>query len=109
MINTKLSENDQSLIELVALEVPWFIVCSEFHHEYGSAEALVLRLFELRHLELLEINPSEPTGDVTPEALVSDALANDCYEDCQFPALSSWVIVATALGFEQVRDRLKPA
>ena len=104
---TKLSENDLQVLELVALEVPWFIVCSEFHHKYGSAEALALRLYELRHLELLEIESSELGGDVTLQALVSDAIANGCYEDCDFPSRSGWVIVATAQGFEHVQSRFR--
>lgn len=102
-----LTELDKELLELLALEVPWDMVCGEFHEQYGSPGALARRLFELCHAELATISSRAPgESETSPGALEADALMNACYADlaAQEPR---WDIVATDDGYERIKVRLK--
>ena len=103
----EVSELDKDVLELVALEVSWEMVCGEFYERFGSADLLAKRLFELRQGELLSITATDADGDILDyRQLVADALAHDCYEDSDLSRAPRWRIVATDKGFEHVRGRL---
>jgi hypothetical protein len=102
-----LEENDKNLLELATLQVPWYMVCGEFHRKYGSAHALAWRLMELREAGLIEVRGNNAAGTpVSAEDLEADALANDCYEDLENTREPEWQIVATDLGVELIEERL---
>ena len=101
----ELTELDLDLLEVAAMQVPWYMVCGEFHARYGSAGALVRRLFELREAGLLVIR-GKPAHEPTPEALETDALAHGCYEEFESSRDPIWDIVATDLGYGHVEQRL---
>ena len=48
---------DRELLELAVLKVPWYMVCGDFHHRYGSAGALARRLFELSDRGTMSLHP----------------------------------------------------
>ena len=100
------SEVDEELLELAAVQVPWYMVCADFHAPYGSAEALVRRLFELREAGLLVIHAARRGAPVSAEAMVADALDHGCYEDFESSREPRWEIVATDAGYDRIRARL---
>ena len=100
----ELSETDKDLLELVTLQVPWYMVCGEFHRKYGSPAKLAWRLMELREAGLLELRGGEQP--VSAEDLEADALANNCYDDLEDTREPEWHIVATDRGVERIEDRL---
>ncbi len=101
-----LASVDEDLLELAAVQVPWYMVCADFHEPYGSADALVRRLFELREAGLLTIHPARRGAPITHDAMVADALEHGCYEDFESSREPRWEIVATDAGYERIRDRL---
>ena len=102
-----LNEIDRELLELAVLKVPWYMVCGDFHHRYGSAGALARRLFELSDAGLVNIRENPPGDDVpSPEALETDAIANNCYDDFDSSRGSRWEIMATDRGFAAVEEDL---
>ena len=103
----QLSAQDEELLELVALKVPWHMVCGDFHERFGSPGALARRLLELRSAGFLTITPNSPGTTRTAEALEEDALDNDCYEDVEFDAEATWSIFITQTGLEAISGRLK--
>ena len=104
-----LTELDKELLESLALELPWEIVCDEFQQRYGSPGALARRLCELQHVELLTIR-SRASGELETSAgaLETDAVANSCYADITGTSKLGWDIAATDNGFEVVKERLRP-
>ncbi len=103
----ELSETDKNLLELVTLQVPWYMVCGEFHRPFGSPGALARRLMELRDAGVLEVRGTSSTGaPVAAADLEADALANDCYEDLESTREPGWHVVATDAGVELIADRL---
>ena len=103
----KLTELDKDLLELLALQVPWYMVCGEFHERYGSPGALARRLFALRDAELVSIRVKESTeAKLSPEALEADALSNECYDNLEATREPIWYMVSTDRGYELVKDRL---
>jgi len=103
-----LTELDKKLLELLALEAPWDIVCAEFHEWYGSPGALALRLFELYHADLVTIrSTASGESEMSPSALETHALRNSCYADPADITEQGWSIVATDAGFQTIKDRLK--
>jgi hypothetical protein len=102
-----LSELDKRLMELLTLQVPWYMVCGEFHEEYGGPQALAARLAEMEHEELIVIRDTQTRGvPVSADVLANDALANDCYESLEETREPRWDVVATDAGFKLVEDRL---
>lgn len=102
-----LSEIDRELLELAVLKVPWYMVCGDFHHRYGSPGALIRRLFELSDAGLVHIREKTPGDDrPSPEALETDAVENDCYDDFDSSRGSRWEIMATDRGFAAVEEDL---
>jgi hypothetical protein len=102
----QLTEHDLGLLELAAVQVPWQMVCGEFHERFGSPGALALRLFEMRDAGLLIIRTAGAESRIAADVLEADALANGCYEDFGWSGEPRWELVATEQGYEQVRDRL---
>ena len=103
----ELSDLDLELLEVAAVQVPWYMVCGEFHERYGSPAELVRRLFEMREAGLLHIR-GKPDARPTPAAMVADALAHDCYEDFESSREPLWDIVATDAGYTRIEQRLGP-
>lgn len=66
-----LSEQDQELLELTALKVPWHMVCGDLHHQFDSVQAMAERLTELRDAGFITILPSgEDAEEVSTSGLV---------------------------------------
>ena len=102
-----LSEVDKDLLELTVLKVPWYMVCGDFHRRYGSAGVLARRLFELSDAGLLSIEKKTPADDEpSPEALESDAVENDNYDDFDSSRGARWEIISTDRGFAAVEEDL---
>jgi hypothetical protein len=95
----------RELLEYVAQEEPWHIVCAVFHHRFPSPEAFIQTIFELRNRRLITISPERGTDvDATPEALLRDAEAQNFYEDVDWPEGPVWNLLATDAGYELVAD-----
>ena len=105
----QLDENDEQILELGALQAPWYMICGEFHRRFGGPGALARRLHELQHLGVLEVRCSAPHGE-TPDAgrLEADALAHDCYDELDATHDPQWEIVTTDKGMLAIRARLEP-
>ena len=94
----------KELLEYVAQEEPWHIVCAVFHYRFPSLDALVQTLFELRDRKLLTISTDRGTEvEATPEALLRDAEAHDFYEEVDWPEGPVWNVIATSAGYDLVR------
>ena len=103
-----LTNLDKELLELLALQVPWYMVCGEFHERYGSAARLAQRIVELQHAEILEIRSKDRSAPpVSAQDLERDALENDCYDDLEATREPQWTLVATEKGFRLIEDRLR--
>lgn len=63
-----LTDLDREVMELLALRVPWYMVCGEFHGRYGSPGALARRLFELHDAGLVEVR-GKADAETSPAAL----------------------------------------
>ena len=101
-----LDARDEELLELAALQVPWFMVCGELHARYGSAGLLARRLMEMVHEGLLELRsgPGEPMPDA--RTLEADAVEQDCYRDLERTRDPRWTITATDRGMALIAHRL---
>lgn len=103
----ELTELDRELLEVLTLEIPWYMVCGEFHTRYGGAEALIARLLQLQRAGLLRLrNIDSPQAAITAEMLLDDARRNDCYQDIEDTREPHWDLVATDRGFALVAHRL---
>ena len=109
MSEFELSESDEQVLELAALQAPWYMICGEFHGTYGGPGALARRLYELQGWGLVEVRSSAARGD-SPDArrLEADALAHDCYEELDATHDPKWEVVTTDKGMLAISDRLKP-
>ena len=105
---TELSDDDEELLELVVLEVPWYMVCGDFHERYGTPGRLAERLLELHVAGLLTIRPTDAaTTEVTAQQLERDALDHGCFDDVATDWESLWDIKITETGFSRIEKRLK--
>ena len=103
----ELTETDRELLELVTLQVPWYVVCGDFHRRFGSPGALARRIMELEYGGLLEVRETTPgAGKPSAEALERDALEHGCYDDLTDTWEPMWEIMATDEGFAMIEDRL---
>jgi hypothetical protein len=105
----ELSETDEQLLELAALQVPWYMICGEFHRHYGGPGALARRLYELQGWGVLEVRSSSRNGsEPSAQRLEADALAHECYEELDATHDPRWEIVTTDAGMLAIRARLEP-
>jgi|GEM_PF-6679498 len=103
----ELSRTDRDLLQLTAIEVPWPMVCAEFHSSYGSVESLVARLFELLDAGLISVSgKSGAEAAPDPLALCAEALAHGNFEAPDLVAESSWCIAATNAGYALIKAEL---
>jgi len=103
----KLTELDKELLDLLALEAPWPMVCFDFHVRFGSANALARRLSELERAGLLELRSSAPgESHISAAALEADASLNANYDGFAHLKEHRWALVATNSGFAAIADRL---
>ncbi len=106
----ELNRTDKELLQLVAIEVPWPMVCGEFHTLYDSVDELVRRLFQLRDEGVVRISTVEDGTDgesfPDPAALRNEALVHGNFEDIELLVESVWRIVATAAGFALIKADL---
>ncbi len=103
----ELSRIDRDLLQLVAIESPWPMVCGEFHGRYGSVDELVRRLFELLGGGLVQIACGEGGASVPdPDVLCSEAVAHGNFEDIELMTESAWCIVATSKGYALIETEL---
>jgi hypothetical protein len=104
---TELSSIDKELLQLVAIEVPWAMVCGEFHGRYDSVDELIVHLFQLQNEGLIEIsNNSDPDMFANPEVLRNEALAHGNFEDIETLEASAWRIAATSAGYDRIKSEL---
>ena len=102
-----LTDLDGELLELLALESPWFTVRDEFESRYGSTGALARRLMELQHEELLVIRPKAGGQGVPSVAVLeADAALDAGIHPVDAIGAARWTVVATERGFAAVEDRL---
>ena len=109
MKTIELSDADKQILETAALQVPWYMICGDFHRVYGGPGALARRLYEMQHEELLQVRSSSADG-TTPSAerLEADAIAHNCYEDLESTQDPCWEILTTDHGMAAIGDRLDP-
>ena len=103
----ELSRIDKDLLQLVAIEVPWPMVCGEFYERYNSVDELVRRLFQLRDEGLLQISNNEDLESFpNPAMLRSEASVHGNFEDIESLVASVWRIVATSAGYDLIKAEL---
>ena len=103
----ELSRIDKDLLQLVAIEVPWPMVCGEFHGSYGSVDELVRRLFELLGGGLVQIaSVEDEESSPGPASLRNEAKAHGNFEDINLLAESPWRIVATSKGYALIETEV---
>ena len=105
----ELNEIDEQILELGALQAPWYMICGEFHRQYGGPGVLARRLYELQGWGLVEVRCCAAHA-VPPNAqrLEADALAHDCYENLDATRDPQWEVVTTDKGMLAIRARLEP-
>ncbi len=102
-----LNRSDKDMLQLLAIEVSWPMVCGEFHESYGSVEALVKRLFEFKDQGLVQITSSDDKQLLAvPAALCSEAENHGNYNDIELMAESGWSIAATNKGYALIKTEL---
>ena len=101
------SELDLELLEVLTLQVAWYMICGEFANRYGGPGPLATRLTELRDGGLVSIrNMDNPARKITAAELEADAIDNNCYEDLEETRDPLWDMVATDSGYALVAARL---
>lgn len=109
MSEYELNEIDEQILELGALQAPWYMICGEFHSSCGGPGALARRLYELQGAGLLEVRSCAPHGDVpNAQRLEADALAYDCFDDPDATHDPKWEIVTTDQGMAAIDARFEP-
>ncbi|MFZ2642152.1 MAG: hypothetical protein WA117_14230 [Verrucomicrobiia bacterium] len=100
---------DKDILEYVANEEPWHILCGVFYHRFKDPAELVQRVFRLREEGLISISKGSRTSiEPNPDAFLTDARAHDWHEDSVVAEDSTWWdIVATEMGFEHVKKRFR--
>ena len=102
----QVSDVDLELLEVLTLQVPWYMICGEFADRYGGPGPLARRLFELAHADLIRIrDTARPDHAITAADLEADAIANDCYEDLDDTREPLWDMMATDKGYALVKQR----
>ena len=99
---------DKDILEYVANDEPWHIVCGAFYHQFENPRELIDRIFRLYDVGLLEISKSlYKNVEPTPELFEKEAMENNWFEDKNYTEGLWWDIQATEKGFEYVKDRFR--
>jgi hypothetical protein len=93
---------DKDLLEFVANDEPWHIVCKTFRPKLQVPAELISRVVRLRDAGLITFRPASA---VSADDLLADALANNWHKDTDWPNGPLWNIVTTEQWFQYVRDR----
>ena len=102
-----LTELDKELLDLLALEVPWPMVCFDFHARFGSVAALARRLCELEQAGLVVLESSTPgESRISAAALEADASRNANYDGFTHLKEHPWAMAVTESGFDAIAARL---
>ncbi|MEM7407246.1 MAG: hypothetical protein AAF458_18240 [Pseudomonadota bacterium] len=104
----QINEIDLELLEVLTLQVPWYMICGEFADRYGGPGPLARRLLELQAAEYIRIRDTgRPDHQITVAELEADALANNCYEDLDDTREPQWDMMATEQGYALVKQRFE--
>lgn len=102
----ELSKLDLELLEVLTLQVPWYMICGEFASRYGGAGPLAQRLMAMQHAHLIAIRDVRRDSHViTAAELEADAVANNCYADLEDTREPQWDMMATDAGYALVEER----
>ena len=102
----QISEVDLEMLEVLTLQVPWYMICGEFAERYGGPGPLASRLMALQGAGFLSIRDVRLDGHViTAAELEADALANNCYADLEDTREPHWDMMATDAGYALVQER----
>jgi len=99
---------DKDILEYVANDEPWHIICGEMYDEFDSPEELIDRIFNLFDEGLVSISKGYKTQfEPTPELFKQEAEANNWFKDINNTNGLWWDIRTTDKGFKFVKDRFK--
>jgi hypothetical protein len=105
----ELAESDEQILELAALQAPWYMICGEFHERYGGPGGLARRLYELQGWGLVEVRSSAPHSEPpNVQQLEADALEHDCYAELDATLDPKWEVLTTDKGMHAISARLDP-
>ena len=97
---------DLELLEVLTLQVPWYMICGEFAARYGSPGQLATRLIQMRDAKLITLRDKlRPNHLISAAELEADAVANDCYADLEETREPRWDMMATDAGYALVEGR----
>jgi|SRR5690625_4298338 len=95
---------DLDLLEFIANDEPWHILCPVFYYRYPSPKAFVHRIKKLEeegYLRFLQSpSPSEPE-------LLDEARRNDFWDEEDVTDGPWWDVIATDRGFALVKGRFE--
>lgn len=101
-------EIDKNILEYVANEEPWHIVCGGFYKDFKDPEELIERIFKLYEENLISIEKGSHTiTEPTHEAFRKEAQKNNWFDNIAYTDGDWWDIRATVKGFEYVKERFK--
>lgn len=101
-----MSELDLELLEVLTLQVPWYMICGEFAERYGGPGPLAHQLMAMQQADLITIRDTKrDTHIITAAELEADAIANNCYADLEDTREPQWDMMATDLGYTLVQER----
>jgi hypothetical protein len=101
------SKVDLELLEVLTLQVPWYMICGEFATRYGGPEQLAERLITLRNAKLIKLRDTvRAEHQITAAELVADAIDNNCYAELEETREPQWDMMATDAGYALVEARL---
>ena len=100
------SDVDLDLLEVLTLQVPWYMICGEFADQYGGPGPLAYRLIELAHAGLIILRDTHQSDhEISAAELEADALANNCYEDLDETREPQWDMMAAETGYVLIKRR----
>lgn len=100
---------DKNILEYVANDEPWHIVCGVFYHKFQNPQELIDLIFKLYQSNLISITKGPNTStEPSSEVFLKEAKNNNWFEDDDCTDGDWWDIQATEKGFEYVKDRFKP-
>ena len=102
----EISELDLEMLEVLTLQVPWYMICGEFAHRYGGAGPLARQLMAMQDAKLITMRDNHQESHViTAAELEADANANNCYADLEDTREPQWDMMATDAGYALVQQR----